>query len=160
VESLCFSTSAHMQQGMSYALAGMRRLDRKRYSELLVSARASDLIVTRMRGCIMSQVKLRTLADDLDSGIYDVWLRGTAASQLCAEGRPLRIFRRFAFSSEDQAFSQECGYSASKRCKACRQVNESVISTAEVWCPTRASLAIQTRPRPYGVLLRIVRVPH
>jgi hypothetical protein len=62
-------------QAMSYALAGMRKLDRKRYSELSVSARTSDLIVTTMRGCIMSQEKLRTVADDLDSGIYDVWLR-------------------------------------------------------------------------------------
>ena len=62
-------------QAMSYALAGMRKLDRKRYTELLVSARASGLIVTTMRGCIMSQEKLRTVADDLDSGIYNVWLR-------------------------------------------------------------------------------------
>jgi hypothetical protein len=62
-------------QAMSYALAGMRKLDRKRYSELLVSARTSDLIVAMMRGCIMSQEKLRTVADDIDSGIYDVWLR-------------------------------------------------------------------------------------
>ena len=62
-------------QAMSYALLGMRKLDRKRYSELLVSARASNLIVTTMSGCIMSQEKLRAVADDLDSGIYDAWLR-------------------------------------------------------------------------------------
>jgi hypothetical protein len=67
--------SSRNPQAMSYALAGMKKLDPKRYSELLVSARASDLIVTTMRGCIMSQEKLRTVADGLDSGIYDVWLR-------------------------------------------------------------------------------------
>lgn len=61
-------------QAMSYALAGMRKLDRKRYSELLVSARTSELIVKTMRGCMISEEKLRTVADDLDSGIYDVWL--------------------------------------------------------------------------------------
>ena len=62
-------------QAMSYALAGMRKLDRKRYSQLLVSARGSDLSVTTMRGDIMSREKLRTVADEIDSGIYDVWLR-------------------------------------------------------------------------------------
>jgi len=51
----------------------MRKLDRKRYSELLVSVRGSDLTVATMRGDIMFQEKLRTVADEIDSGIYDVW---------------------------------------------------------------------------------------
>jgi hypothetical protein len=53
---------------MSYALAGMRKLDRKRYAELLVSVRASDVTVQTMSGCIISKERLRKIADDLDSG--------------------------------------------------------------------------------------------
>jgi hypothetical protein len=62
-------------QAMSYALAGMRKLDRKRYAELLVSARASNVTVQTMSGCIISVEKLRTFADELDSGRYDARLR-------------------------------------------------------------------------------------
>ena len=62
-------------QAMSYALAGMRKLDRKRYAELLVSVRASDVTVQTMSGCIISTKKLRKFADDLDTGKYDAWLR-------------------------------------------------------------------------------------
>jgi hypothetical protein len=62
-------------QAMSYALAGMRKLDRKRYAELIVSARTSDVTVHTMSGCIMTNEKLRKIADELDSGKYDTWLR-------------------------------------------------------------------------------------
>jgi hypothetical protein len=62
-------------QAMSYALAGMRKLDRKRYSELIASARTSDAPVHTMSGCIMTNEKLRKIADELDSGKYDPWLR-------------------------------------------------------------------------------------
>jgi len=62
-------------QAMSYALAGMRKLDRKRYAELLVSVRASDVTVQTMSGCIISKERLRKIADDLDSGKYDAWLQ-------------------------------------------------------------------------------------
>jgi hypothetical protein len=62
-------------QAMSYALAGMRKLDRKRFAELLVSARASDLTVEIMRSCIIAKETLRKFADELDSGKYDAWLR-------------------------------------------------------------------------------------
>jgi hypothetical protein len=62
-------------QAMSYALVGMRRLDRTRYAELLVAARASDMTVTTMWGCLMESEKLRAVANDLDSGKYDPWLR-------------------------------------------------------------------------------------
>jgi hypothetical protein len=61
-------------QAMSYALVGMRKFDRTRYAELLVSARAADLTVRTMSGCIISDEKLRTVADELDSGRYDPWL--------------------------------------------------------------------------------------
>jgi len=62
-------------QAMSYALAGMRKLDRKRYAELIVSARTSDASVHTMSGCIMRNEKLREIANELDSGAYDSWLR-------------------------------------------------------------------------------------
>jgi hypothetical protein len=62
-------------QAMSYALVGMRKLDQKRYAELLVSARASDATVTTMWGCAVENEKLRTIANDLDVGKYDPWLQ-------------------------------------------------------------------------------------
>ena len=62
-------------QAMSYALAGMRKLDRKRYAELIASARTSDATVHTMSGCIMKSEKLRKIADELDAGKYDPWLR-------------------------------------------------------------------------------------
>jgi hypothetical protein len=62
-------------QAMSYALVGMRSLDRKRYAEFLVAARASQVTVTSMWGCIMESEKLRKIANDLDSGKYDTSLR-------------------------------------------------------------------------------------
>lgn len=62
-------------QAMSYALVGMRKLDQKRYSELLVAARASDATVTTMWGCAVENEKLRTIANDLDAGKYDPWLQ-------------------------------------------------------------------------------------
>ena len=62
-------------QAMSYALAGMRKLDPKRYAELIASARTSDATVHTMSGCIMTNEKLRKIADELDSGKYDPWLR-------------------------------------------------------------------------------------
>ena len=62
-------------QAMSYALAGMRKLDRKRYAELIVSARRSDAIVHTMSGCIMRNEKFLQIADELDAGRYDPWLR-------------------------------------------------------------------------------------
>jgi hypothetical protein len=58
-------------QAMSYALVGMRKIDHRRYSELLASARTSDVTVRTMWGCIISDEKLRAIADELDSGKYD-----------------------------------------------------------------------------------------
>jgi len=58
-------------QAMSYALVGMRKIDQKRYRELLASTRASDVTVRTMWGCIVQDEKIRTVADELDSGKYD-----------------------------------------------------------------------------------------
>lgn len=62
-------------QAMSYALVGMRKLDRNRYAELLTAARASQVTVTTMWGCRVENEKLATVANDLDAGQYDSWLR-------------------------------------------------------------------------------------
>jgi len=69
-------------QAMSYALVGMRKLDRKRYAELLAAARASRLTVTTMFGCEVESEKLRAVANDIDSGKYDPWLRWMATLPL------------------------------------------------------------------------------
>ena len=61
-------------QAMSYALVGMRMLDRKRYSEMLSGSRASNLMVVTMWGCELSEEELRSVANELDSGKYDRWL--------------------------------------------------------------------------------------
>jgi hypothetical protein len=66
-------------QAMSYALVGMRKLDQKRYAELLAAARESRTTVTTMWGCIIESEKIRTIANDLDKGKYDPWLHWMAA---------------------------------------------------------------------------------
>jgi hypothetical protein len=50
-------------QAMSYALAGMRKLDRKRYAELIVSARTSDATVHTMSGCMLHYDKRKASQD-------------------------------------------------------------------------------------------------
>jgi hypothetical protein len=67
--------SSENPQAMSYALVGMRKLDRKRYAELLAAARASNVTVTTMWGCLVDSEKLPAVANDLESGKYDEWLR-------------------------------------------------------------------------------------
>lgn len=62
-------------QAMSYALAGMRKIDRKRYAEMIFSARRSDATVHTMTGCIMSNERFLQIAEELDAGRYDPWLR-------------------------------------------------------------------------------------
>ncbi|MGO9340104.1 MAG: hypothetical protein ACLPY1_21595 [Terracidiphilus sp.] len=66
--------SSENPQAMSYALVGMRKLDSKRYAELLAAARASNVTVTTMWGCIVDREKLSAVANDLDSGKYDGFL--------------------------------------------------------------------------------------
>jgi hypothetical protein len=79
LERLYFSENP---QAMSYALVGMRKLDRKRYAELLVVARASNAAVTTMWGCVIEGEQLRKIANDLDSGQYSTWLRWMATISL------------------------------------------------------------------------------
>ena len=63
--------SSSNPQAMSYALVGMRKIDRRRYEELLASARASDVTVRTMWGCEILDEKFRDVAEQLDSGKYD-----------------------------------------------------------------------------------------
>lgn len=67
--------SSKNPQAMSYALVGMRKVDHGRYAELLSSARASDVMVRTMSGCIIDNENLRTVANELDAGKYDPLLR-------------------------------------------------------------------------------------
>jgi len=69
-------------QAMSYALVGMRKLDRKRYAELLAAAGSSNMTVREMWGCIVEREKLRTFANNLNAGKYDSWLGWMAKPSL------------------------------------------------------------------------------
>jgi hypothetical protein len=62
-------------QAKSYALAGMRKLDKTRFDVMLTAVRASELKVQTENGCIVSQRPLREVAIDLKSGKYDHWIR-------------------------------------------------------------------------------------
>ena len=73
-------------QAMSYALAGMRKVDRKRFAELLISARMSDLTVATLSGCFGPKQKLSEIAADLDSEKYDHWLHGLTEARVFAIG--------------------------------------------------------------------------
>jgi hypothetical protein len=59
-------------QAKSYALAGIRKLDKQRFSELLASVRASGLKVETESGCIVSEKLLAEVALELSFGKYDV----------------------------------------------------------------------------------------
>src|ERR1035438_8973000 len=62
-------------EAKSYALAGIRRLDPKRFKELLESLKVSDEKVVTMEGCIVEERPLFKVAQDINSGRYDPWLR-------------------------------------------------------------------------------------
>jgi hypothetical protein len=72
--------SSRNPQAISYALVGMRELDRKRYAEMFSAARTSKATVKTMFGCVIEAEKLRDVAKDLDSGKYDSWLRWMAST--------------------------------------------------------------------------------
>jgi hypothetical protein len=62
-------------QAKSYALAGIRKLDNKRFQELRLSLLSSDEKVVTMHGCEISEQLLREVANDLNFGQYDHWLK-------------------------------------------------------------------------------------
>jgi len=57
-------------QGKAYALSGMKKLNPKRFKELLASLAASKDEVEVMRGCIVSHELLRDLASQIDKGKF------------------------------------------------------------------------------------------
>jgi len=61
-------------EAKSYALAGIRELDRARFKELLESLRGSNEKVVTMEGCIVEDRPLLRVAQDINSGQYDLGL--------------------------------------------------------------------------------------
>ena len=59
----------------SYALAGIRQLDGARFKELLQSLNGSQETVFTMHGCIMEKHRLMEVANAIDAGSYDDWLK-------------------------------------------------------------------------------------
>jgi hypothetical protein len=59
----------------SYALAGIRQLDRERFKEILRSLDGSQEKVFTMEGCIMERRRLVDVAKAIDAGSYDNWLK-------------------------------------------------------------------------------------
>jgi hypothetical protein len=62
-------------QAKSYALAGIRKFNSKRFEELRLSLQSSNLKVQTQSGCIVSEQLLKEVANDLNSGKYDLWLK-------------------------------------------------------------------------------------
>ena len=58
----------------SYALAGIRQLDRERFKEILRSLDGSQEEVFTMEGCVMERRRLADVAKAIDAGSYDGWL--------------------------------------------------------------------------------------
>ena len=77
VACLCRFAVSAVRRWNSGSGRGTAAADRGRENELLrrPSARTSDATVHTMSGCIMTNEKLRKIADELDSGEYDPWLR-------------------------------------------------------------------------------------
>jgi len=61
--------------GKSYALAGIRQLDRNRFKEILLSLDGSQQELFTMEGCIMERRRLVDVAKAIDAGSYDDWLK-------------------------------------------------------------------------------------
>jgi len=59
----------------SYALVGIRKLDRDRYKQLLRAVEASHDTVLTERGCIVSRETLGVVAGEIDAGHFDAWLK-------------------------------------------------------------------------------------
>jgi hypothetical protein len=59
----------------SYALVGIRQLDRNRFNELLRSLQDSEQKVMTMQGCILQKQKLADVAKSIDAGSYDGYLQ-------------------------------------------------------------------------------------
>ena len=61
-------------QARAYALVGIRRLDPKRFTELMMSVKDSKERVQTMAGCIMGARTFGAVAKEIESGRYDSWV--------------------------------------------------------------------------------------
>jgi hypothetical protein len=59
----------------SYALVGIRQLDRKRFNELLQSLQDSQQNVLTMQGCVLQKQKLVDVVKTIDAGGYDGYMK-------------------------------------------------------------------------------------
>jgi hypothetical protein len=59
----------------SYALAGIRQLDRARFKEILQSLDGSQETVLTMQGCIIEKRGLVDVAKAINTGSYDYYLK-------------------------------------------------------------------------------------
>ncbi len=62
-------------EAKSYALVGIRQLDKKRFNELLQSLQDSPQKVMTMQGCILQKQKLVDVAKTIGAGGYDGYLK-------------------------------------------------------------------------------------
>jgi hypothetical protein len=62
-------------QAKAYALAGIRKLDKGAFKELQASWHGSELTVQTEEGCIVSEESLKVIAERLNSGKYDAWIK-------------------------------------------------------------------------------------
>jgi hypothetical protein len=61
-------------QAQAYALAGIRKLDPKRFKQLLGSVKNSNKPIVTMAGCIVDRQTFGAVAREIESGHYDLWI--------------------------------------------------------------------------------------
>lgn len=62
-------------QAKAYALAGIRKLDKVAFQQLQASWHGSEPTVLIEEGCIVSENSLKEIAERLNSGKYDAWIK-------------------------------------------------------------------------------------
>ncbi len=60
-------------QAKSYALVGIRKLDGRRFHELLTTLQTPDEVVKTQGGCMVGHNSLRGIAEQIKRGAYDRW---------------------------------------------------------------------------------------
>lgn len=61
-------------ESKAYALAGIHKLDSRRFKVTLEMLRNSQVMVATMEGCIVEPRTLLEVAKRIDSGRYDYWI--------------------------------------------------------------------------------------
>ena len=62
-------------QAKAYALSGMRKINPRRFQELFVVAEESREDVAVMRSCVLTTESLRDVAEKIDRGEWDLYLK-------------------------------------------------------------------------------------